>query len=65
MPNDDLDRPRSPAELAAQVGVNVHVVRRLIREKRLKHVVVSKKIRWVTLRDWNEFISSNTQAPDN
>lgn len=65
MPNDDLDRPRSPADLAAQVGVNVHVVRRLIREKRLKHVVVSKKIRWVTLRDWNEFISSNTQAPDN
>lgn len=65
MPNDDLDRPRSPAELAAQVGVNVHVVRRLIREKRLKHVFISKKMRWVTLRDWNEFISSNTQAPDN
>lgn len=64
MPNDDLDRPRSPADLAAQVGVSVHVVRRLIRDGRLKHVVISRKMRWVTLRDWNEFISSNTHTPD-
>lgn len=64
MSDDDLDRPRSPADLAAHVGVSVHVIRRLIREGRLKHVVISRKMRWVTLRDWHHFIIDNTRSPD-
>lgn len=65
MSDDDLDRPRSPSDLAKRVGVSVHIIRRLIREGRLKHVEISRKMRWVTLRDWNDFIRDNTRQPDN
>ncbi len=63
MTEDARDRPMSPSDLAKQVGVSVHVVRRLIREGRLKHVEISRKMRWVTLRDWYEFVEKNTRYP--
>ncbi|MBA4490636.1 helix-turn-helix domain-containing protein [Paracoccus sp. S1E-3] len=63
MSEDDLDRPMSPSDLAERVGVSVNIVRRLIREGRLKHVVISRKMRWVTMRDWFAFLEENTRYP--
>lgn len=63
MTEADLDRPMSPSDLAHHMGVSVHVVRRLIREGRLKHVEISRKMRWVTLRDWYAFVEENTRYP--
>ena len=63
MAEDDLDHPMRPSELAARVGISVHVIRRLIRDGRLKHTEISRKMRWVTLRDWHAFVEKNTRYP--
>lgn len=57
----DKDALLSPIELAKKVGVKISTIRALLRDKRLKHLQISPKVRKITLRSWEAFEQKHTQ----